>query len=163
MPTKTKGQELQESVLLGLLMNPVTAPLVLPPIIMQRFLKGQQEHQQLPPQGPGPLDYDPEIDDPLLDTYASQIGVNASPMMSPKISFDHNLGSLLGSQLGNMVETGEFNPDYLDYLLQYQASANLNVDFGDSYSVDIGYNQPGPLGKQKYRVGVTVPIDIEGI
>ena len=157
MPPKTEGQKLQESILLGVLLgNPLTAPMVLPPLIMRELMGPDYVPPPQPPVRPdpgGPMDYDPEINDMMDDVHASMY-----PRVVPKISLSHNLLSLLGAQLGNMVQTGQFNPDYLDDLIKYQASANLNFDFGDEYSVDVGYNQPGPLGNQKYKVGVTVPI-----
>ena len=78
------------------------------------------------------------------------------------VKLNHNLYNLLGKQLGYMVTTGEFNPEYLQDLVNHHAAANLNVDFGNGYELDVGYNQSNPTmpgDKFKYKVGVSVPFD----
>ena len=79
-----------------------------------------------------------------------------------KINIHHNLYELLGVQLGHSVTQGEFNPEYLEDLINYHAVANLNMDFGEGYEIDLGINQPNPSipgDKFKYKVGLSVPFD----
>ena len=79
-----------------------------------------------------------------------------------RVSINHNLYDLLGDKLAYMVRTGEFNPDYMDDLISYHAAANLNVDFGNGYELDFGYNEPNPArpgDRFDYKVGISVPFE----
>lgn len=83
----------------------------------------------------------------------------------PQVKISHNLYDLLGSELANLIDTGEFDPDHIKDVLNYHAVGNLNVDFGDGYELDFGINQPNPmidgdLDKFKYQLGVTIPFDL---
>ena len=66
------------------------------------------------------------------------------------IKFSHNLYDILGQTLLTGVQSGRLDPNKLDKL-----TANLGVDLGGGYGVDLGYNQYMGKVKQDLKLNIT--------
>tara|TARA_R100000458_G_scaffold48132_1_gene47077 strand:- start:156 stop:437 length:282 start_codon:yes stop_codon:yes gene_type:complete len=58
-----------------------------------------------------------------------------------KFSVSHNLYDILGQTLLDGVKSGRLNPKRAEDLLRNIGTANIGVDLGKGYGLDIGYNQ----------------------
>jgi len=66
------------------------------------------------------------------------------------IKFSHNLYDILGQTLLAGVQSGRLDPNKLDKL-----TANLGVDLGGGYGVDLGYNEWMGDIKQDLKLNIT--------
>ena len=66
------------------------------------------------------------------------------------IKFSHNLYDILGQTLLTGVQSGRLDPNKLDKL-----TANLGIDLGGGYGVDLGYNQYIGDIKQDLKINIT--------
>ena len=66
------------------------------------------------------------------------------------IKFSHNLYDILGQTLLAGVQSGRLDPNKLDKL-----TANLGIDLGGGYGVDLGYNQWMGDIKQDLKINIT--------
>jgi len=66
------------------------------------------------------------------------------------IKFSHNLYDILGQTLLTGVQSGRLDPNKLDKL-----TANLGVDLGGGYGVDLGYNEWMGDIKQDLKLNIT--------
>ena len=66
------------------------------------------------------------------------------------IKFSHNLYDILGQTLLTGVQSGRLDPNQLDKL-----TANLGVDLGGGYGVDLGYNEWMGDIKQDLKLNIT--------
>jgi len=67
------------------------------------------------------------------------------------IKFSHNLYDILGQTLLSGVQSGRLDPNKVASL----ASANLGIDLGGGYGVDLGYNQWMGDIKQDLKINIT--------
>ena len=66
------------------------------------------------------------------------------------IKFSHNLYDILWETLLTGVQSGRLDPNKLDKL-----TANLGVDLGGGYGVDLGYNEWMGDIKQDLKLNIT--------
>jgi len=66
------------------------------------------------------------------------------------LKFSHNLYEVLGQTLLSGVESGKLDPNKLDKL-----TANLGIDLGSGYGVNLGYNQWMGDIKQDLKIDIT--------
>ena len=66
------------------------------------------------------------------------------------IKFTHNLYDILGQTLLSGVQSGRLDPNKLDKL-----TANLGIDLGSGYGVNLGYNQRIGDIKQDLKINIT--------
>ena len=66
------------------------------------------------------------------------------------LKFSHNLYEVLGQTLLSGVESGKLDPNKLDKL-----TANLGIDLGGGYGVNLGYNQWMGDIKQDLKIDIT--------
>ena len=67
------------------------------------------------------------------------------------IKLTHNLYDVLGQTLLDGVQSGRLDPNKVASL----ASANLGIDLGGGYGVDLGYNQWMGDIKQDLKINIT--------
>ena len=67
------------------------------------------------------------------------------------ITFTHNLYDVLGQTLLSGVESGRLDPNKVASLV----SANLGIDLGGGYGVDLGYNEWMGDIKQDLKISIT--------
>ena len=58
-----------------------------------------------------------------------------------RFSVSHNLYDILGQTLLDGVKSGRLNPKRAEDLLRNMGTANIGVDLGKGYGLDVGYNQ----------------------
>ena len=66
------------------------------------------------------------------------------------IELTHNLYNILGKTLLDGVQSGKLDPGKLENL-----SANLGVDLGKGYGMDVGYNQYMGDRRQDLKISIT--------
>jgi len=66
------------------------------------------------------------------------------------LKLSHNLYDVLGQTLLDGVQSGRLDPNKLDKL-----TANLGIDLGGGYGVDLGYNQYMGKVKQDLKLNIT--------
>ena len=66
------------------------------------------------------------------------------------IKLTHNLYDVLGNTLLSGVQSGRLDPSKLQNL-----SANLGIDLGKGYGIDLGYNQYIGDRKQDLKINIT--------
>ena len=74
----------------------------------------------------------------------------AEKIKKGNIELTHNLYNILGKTLLDGVQSGRLDPNKLENL-----SANLGVDLGKGYGVDLGYNQYMGDRKQDLKISIT--------
>ena len=74
----------------------------------------------------------------------------AEKIKKGNIELTHNLYNILGKTLLDGVQSGRLDPSKLENL-----SANLGVDLGKGYGVDLGYNQYMGDRKQDLKISIT--------
>jgi len=74
----------------------------------------------------------------------------AEKIKKGNIELTHNLYNILGKTLLDGIESGRLDPNKLENL-----SANLGVDLGKGYGVDLGYNQYMGDRKQDLKISIT--------
>jgi|TARA_R110000824_G_scaffold65983_3_gene171457 hypothetical protein len=67
------------------------------------------------------------------------------------ITFNHNLYNVLGQTLLDGVQSGRLDPNKIGSL----ATANLGIDLGKGYGVDLGYNEYIGDRKQDLKINIT--------
>ena len=66
------------------------------------------------------------------------------------VKLTHNLYDVLGNTLLSGVQSGRLDPNKLESL-----SANLGINLGKGYGVDLGYNQYMGDRKQDLKINIT--------
>ena len=66
------------------------------------------------------------------------------------VKLTHNLYNVLGNTLLSGIESGRLDPNKLENL-----SANLGIDLGKGYGIDLGYNQYMGDRKQDLKISIT--------
>ena len=66
------------------------------------------------------------------------------------IELTHNLYDILGNTLLSGMQSGRLDPNKLENL-----SANLGIDLGKGYGIDLGYNQYIGDRKQDLKINIT--------
>ena len=66
------------------------------------------------------------------------------------IELTHNLYNILGKTLLDGIQSGRLDPSKLENL-----SANLGIDLGKGYGIDLGYNQYMGDIKQDLKINIT--------
>ena len=66
------------------------------------------------------------------------------------VKLTHNLYDVLGNTLLSGVQSGRLDPNKLQNL-----SANLGIDLGKGYGIDLGYNQYMGDRKQDLKINIT--------
>ena len=66
------------------------------------------------------------------------------------IKLTHNLYDVLGNTLLSGVQSGRLDPNKLENL-----SANLGIDLGGGYDINLGYNQYIGDRKQDLKINIT--------
>ena len=74
----------------------------------------------------------------------------AEKIKKGNIELTHNLYNILGKTLLDGVQSGRLDPNKLENL-----SANLGVDLGKGYGMDVGYNQYMGDIKQDLKISIT--------
>ena len=74
----------------------------------------------------------------------------AEKIKKGNIELTHNLYNILGKTLLDGVQSGRLDPSKLENL-----SANLGVDLGKGYGVDLGYNKYMGDRKQDLKISIT--------
>ena len=74
----------------------------------------------------------------------------AEKIKKGNIELTHNLYNILGKTLLSGVQSGRLDPSKLENL-----SANLGIDLGEGYGVDLGYNQYMGDRKQDLKISIT--------
>ena len=74
----------------------------------------------------------------------------AEKIKKGNIELTHNLYNILGKTLLDGVQSGRLDPSKLENL-----SANLGVDLGKGYGVDLGYNEYMGDRKQDLKISIT--------
>ena len=74
----------------------------------------------------------------------------AEKIKKGNIELTHNLYNILGKTLLDGVQSGRLDPSKLENL-----SANLGVDLGKGYGMDVGYNQYMGDRKQDSKISIT--------
>jgi hypothetical protein len=74
----------------------------------------------------------------------------AEKIKKGNIELTHNLYNILGKTLLDGVQSGRLDPNKLENL-----SANLGVDLGKGYGIDLGYNQYMGDRKQDLKISIT--------
>ena len=74
----------------------------------------------------------------------------AEKIKKGNIELTHNLYNILGKTLLDGVQSGRLDPSKLENL-----SANLGVDLGKGYSMDVGYNKYMGDRKQDLKISIT--------
>ena len=74
----------------------------------------------------------------------------AEKIKKGNIELTHNLYNILGKTLLDGVQSGRLDPSKLENL-----SANLGVDLGKGYGVDLGYNEYIGDRKQDLKINIT--------
>ena len=74
----------------------------------------------------------------------------AEKIKKGNIELTHNLYNILGKTLLDGIESGRLDPSKLENL-----SANLGVDLGKGYGMDVGYNQYMGDRKQDLKISIT--------
>ena len=74
----------------------------------------------------------------------------AEKIKKGNIELTHNLYNILGKTLLDGIQSGRLDPSKLENL-----SANLGVDLGKGYGVDLGYNQYMGDRKQDLKISIT--------
>jgi len=66
------------------------------------------------------------------------------------VSLTHNLYDILGHTLLSGIDSGRLDPSKLEHL-----SANLGINLGKGYGVNLGYNQYIGDRRQDLKIGIT--------
>ena len=66
------------------------------------------------------------------------------------VKLTHNLYDILGNTLLSGMQSGRLDPNRLENL-----SANLGIDLGKGYGIDLGYNQYMGDIKQDLKINIT--------
>jgi hypothetical protein len=66
------------------------------------------------------------------------------------VKLTHNLYDVLGNTLLSGIQSGRLDPNKLESL-----SANLGINLGKGYGVDLGYNQYMGDRKQDLKINIT--------
>ena len=66
------------------------------------------------------------------------------------VKLTHNLYDVLGNTLLSGIQSGRLDPSKLENL-----SANLGIDLGKGYGIDLGYNQYMGDIKQDLKINIT--------
>ena len=74
----------------------------------------------------------------------------AEKIKKGNIELTHNLYNILGKTLLDGVQSGRLDPSTLENL-----SANLGVDLGKGYGMDVGYNKYMGDRKQDLKISIT--------
>ena len=74
----------------------------------------------------------------------------AEKIKKGNIELTHNLYNILGKTLLDGVQSGRLDPSKLENL-----SANLGIDLGKGYGIDLGYNQYMGDIKQDLKINIT--------
>ena len=74
----------------------------------------------------------------------------AEKIKKGNIELTHNLYNILGKTLLDGVQSGRLDPGKLENL-----SANLGVDLGKGYGMDVGYNKYMGDRKQDLKISIT--------
>ena len=74
----------------------------------------------------------------------------AEKIKKGNVELTHNLYNILGKTLLDGVQSGRLDPSKLENL-----SANLGVDLGKGYGIDLGYNQYMGDRKQDLKISIT--------
>ena len=82
--------------------------------------------------------------------WAKQDTTKLTPSKKGDFKFEHNLYNILGKTLLDGIQSGRLDPSKLENL-----SANLGVDLGKGYEVDLGYNQYMGDRKQDLKISIT--------
>ena len=82
--------------------------------------------------------------------WSKQDTTKLTPSKKGDFKFEHNLYNILGKTLLDGIQSGRLDPSKLENL-----SANLGVDLGKGYGVDLGYNQYMGDRKQDLKISIT--------
>ena len=74
----------------------------------------------------------------------------ANPTKKGDVTFTHNFYDVVGETLWEGVRTGRLDPRKLGNI-----SANIGVDLGDEYGVNLGYNELMAGIKQDLKISIT--------
>ena len=66
------------------------------------------------------------------------------------VKLTHNLYDVLGNTLLSGIQSGRLDPNKLEHL-----SANLGIDLGKGYGVNLGYNEYMGDRRQDLKIGIT--------
>ena len=79
-----------------------------------------------------------------------------APTKRGDIKLNHNLWETIGLALVERAKTGSFDDSNLQ-----QFSANLGIDLGGGYGMDIGYNQYMKDIRQDLKIGVNYKFPVK--
>ena len=82
--------------------------------------------------------------------WSKQDTTKLTPSKKGDFKFEHNLYNILGKTLLDGIQSGRLDPSKLENL-----SANLGVDLGKGYGMDVGYNQYMGDRKQDLKISIT--------
>ena len=82
--------------------------------------------------------------------WSKQDTTKLTPSKKGDFKFEHNLYNILGKTLLDGIQSGRLDPSKLENL-----SANLGIDLGKGYGVDLGYNQYMGDRKQDLKISIT--------
>ena len=74
----------------------------------------------------------------------------AEKIKKRNVELTHNLYNVLGKTLLSGIQSGRLDPNKLENL-----SANLGIDLGKGYGIDLGYNQYMGDRKQDLKINIT--------
>jgi hypothetical protein len=78
------------------------------------------------------------------------MATKAKPTKAGDIKVTHNLYDILGMTLMEGIRTRRLNPEALN-----QLTANIGIDLGSDYNLDIGYGQYMGDIRQDLKLGIT--------
>jgi len=92
--------------------------------------------------------------------WSKQDTTKVTPSKKGDFKFDHNLYSLIGSNLFKSFKEGRMTQEQLDDMLK-QISLEAQVDLGKGYGVGLGYNLQSRRGSDDFRIKFTKDLKSE--
>ena len=89
--------------------------------------------------------------------WSKQDTTKVTPSKKGDFKFEHNLYSLIGSNLFRSFKEGRLTQGQLDDMLK-QISLEANIDLGKGYGIGLGYNVPSRDRGSQHRVKITKDI-----